>query len=915
MNSKVKGLIVEIGGDTSGLQKALSSVESKTKSLQTELRGINTLLKFDPKNSELLSQKQKVLSEAIKETKNQLSKLREAQDQYVRSGGDLNSDKYRSLQREIINTEQKLKNLKYEASNWSTISNKLDEISKKTKAWGDNLTKIGTTLTASITAPITALMTAGVKYNAQIEKYQTALTTLTGSSKEAAKIIDQIKKDAAKTPFDVKGLTQANQLLISTGLKGEDARKTILALGNAISATGGGNDELSRMAVNLQQIRNAGKATALDIRQFAYAGIDVYGLLADYLGVTKKEASEMTITFEDLNGALIAASEEGGKYFQAMEKQSETFNGKLSNLKDTFDSFTGKLAESLMPVLQDAMDGLNNLMTEFQKLAPEQQKTITNFALIAAAIGPVVIILGKLINAISTIAGAISKVTKFFGNIAAGASGASVALGFVNAGLTAIGLGFAEQISRENALKNGLAGVAAGFGKLAESVNVANSKLTDFDGIFSGENLELSNIAARMQEIQGKITEIYQLASDERRNLTQEEINTINEYFRQLDELSSRQLDIERAKADSLKTIYDAELNNFSGTNAEYEALGEEALSTMLDQTQREQDLIKKNTAEKIEIKNLEIQNMGELNAEQQAEYDKFIADTLAEQKRQIDESNKNLGNLYATYSKHYGDMNNSNNGFLEKVKEFNRNNEKDQKYHEEQIKKIKNDELWYVTDKLQAINNETFAANDTRKRAMTDLLKNMDANQQKELAHWIESLATVEMYGGKIDDEQKKIAKQFLEAYASLPPETKKVFNNTMEGALDGINQKAPSLFERAANIADSIISTFNRAFDIHSPSKVMRRMFENVMLGGIEGIEDEQKAMEKAVQDVANNVTDTFGSVKAFDMNYNLSGELSKAGGLGGNITLQFYPQEMTEAELDKAFNYVNRRFGVAY
>lgn len=203
----------------------------------------------------------------------------------------------------------------------------------------------------------------GVTYNAQIEQYQVALTTLTGSAEEANRIMQQIKEDAAKTPFDVAGLTQANQLLISAGVDADDAREDIIALGNAISATGGGNEELSRMAVNLQQIKNVGQASALDIRQFAYAGIDLYGLLADYMGITKEEASELEITYEDLTGALKYASKEGGKYFGAMENQSKTLNGQISTLKDNFMTFAGEAAQPLFNFLKDtAIPILNQLI-------------------------------------------------------------------------------------------------------------------------------------------------------------------------------------------------------------------------------------------------------------------------------------------------------------------------------------------------------------------------------------------------------------------------------------------------------------------------------------------------------------------------------------------------------------------------
>lgn len=105
---------------------------------------------------------------------------------------------------------------------------------------GQGFVTVGTRLTSTVTAGTVALATLGIKYNAQIQQYQTALTTLTGSAEEANRIIEQIRQDAARTPFDVAGLTQANQLLISTGLSAEESRETILALGDAVSATGRG---------------------------------------------------------------------------------------------------------------------------------------------------------------------------------------------------------------------------------------------------------------------------------------------------------------------------------------------------------------------------------------------------------------------------------------------------------------------------------------------------------------------------------------------------------------------------------------------------------------------------------------------------------------------------------------------------
>lgn len=237
---------------------------------------------------------------------------------------------------------------------------------------GSTMMNVVSTLTKALATSTTALVTFGVNYNAQMETYQAGLETLLGTSEQAVSTMNQIKEDARTTPFDVAGLTQANRLLISTGVSAEEARETILALGDAVSASGGGNDELQRMSVNLQQIKNAGKATALDIRQFAYAGINIYQLLADYTGKTTEEVKDMEITYETLTKALKKASKEGGKYYNAMNKQSKTLKGQISNLKDGFSMLAGSLSEpvfdyikdNILPGINDEIDNLNEMIGE-----------------------------------------------------------------------------------------------------------------------------------------------------------------------------------------------------------------------------------------------------------------------------------------------------------------------------------------------------------------------------------------------------------------------------------------------------------------------------------------------------------------------------------------------------------------------
>ena len=424
MAGNIKGIIVEIGGDTSGLQSALKKVNSATASLSKELKGINTMLKLDPKNTELLAQKQTVLRQKINETTKQLNLLKDAQKQYVESGGNLNSDKYRNLQREIIKTENELKNLKIESSNWTQASKSLSELSTKMTNFGDKVTDVGKKVSV-LSAAVGSLFVAGTKYNADMEKYTTAFKTFLGSAEEAESVIENIKKQSETSPFETADLIKSNQMLITTGENAEDAQKTISALADAIALTGGGNDELTRMASNLQQIKNAGKATSMDIRQFAYAGIDVYGVLSKYTGKTTDEIKKMDITYEDLSKALQASAQEGGKYFNGQAQMAETLSGQVGKLKKSFKDLTGELSQSLYPTIKQGTDRLQKLVDWFKGLDDKTKSTITKIGLFVTALGPVLIGIGKFITIGGKIFGTLSKLTGIIAKVTSSAGGLS----------------------------------------------------------------------------------------------------------------------------------------------------------------------------------------------------------------------------------------------------------------------------------------------------------------------------------------------------------------------------------------------------------------------------------------------------------------------------------------------------------
>jgi len=462
MAGSIKGIIVEIGGDTSGLQKALKSVNSATASLSKELRGINSLLKLDPHNTELLSQKQTVLKENIAQTTKKVEELKKAQQMFIEAGGDLNSAEYRNLQREIISTENRLKELNLEASKWAQMSHNLENLGSKMKSFGDTVTNVGKKVSV-LSAAVGSLFVAGTKYNADIERYTTAFKTFLGSAEDAEKAVDAIKKQGQTSPFDTKELIQANQMLITTGESADDARNTISALSDAIALTGGSNDTLGRMASNLQQIKNVGKASAMDIRQFGMAGIDIYGILADYTGKTTAEIKKMDITYEDLSAALQKSASIGGKYYGGQAEMANTLSGQVSKLKKTFQDLTGELSKSLFPTIKKITEKLQGVVDWFKGLNDNQKETITKIGLIITALGPALIILGKLISIGGTIMSVLSKISGLIAGLSSGAgalSGVLTALtgpiGIIIGVVAALAAGFTLLWNKSETFRNSM---------------------------------------------------------------------------------------------------------------------------------------------------------------------------------------------------------------------------------------------------------------------------------------------------------------------------------------------------------------------------------------------------------------------------------------------------------------------------
>ena len=241
----IKGITIEIGGDVTKLDKALTGVNKQSRNLQAELRDVNKLLKLDPKNTELLAQKQEILTEAIEATSEKLDVLKEAEAQVQKQfeRGEVSEEQYRALQREVIKCSAELDNLR-EASKQTdkamedlNKSSKLtgEELEKATEradAFKSNLADLGEKAKAAAVAAgagLAAAATYATKFETDCDKALNTLITQTGAANEEVAGLEETMMSVYKEGFgeDINDVAQAMATVKQqTGLANEELEST-----------------------------------------------------------------------------------------------------------------------------------------------------------------------------------------------------------------------------------------------------------------------------------------------------------------------------------------------------------------------------------------------------------------------------------------------------------------------------------------------------------------------------------------------------------------------------------------------------------------------------------------------------------------------------------------------------------------
>ena len=381
--NRIKGITIEIGGDTTSLERSLKSVDKSLRTTQSDLRDVNKLLKFDPQNAELLKQKQELLTKAVGETKDRLETLKEAQKQMDANGVDKNSDEYKGLQREIISTELRLKDLiKAQQSFGSVASQVLKETGKQVQEVGKKIKNVGDDITKKITTPIVAVGGASLAAFSEVDKGLDIVAKKTGATGEDLQKLNDQAIEIAKT--------------IPTSF--ETAGEAIGEVNTRFGLTGDELTDLSTKFIKFAEINDTNVTQSVDGVQKAMAA---YGLSAEdagaFLDTLTRVAQNTGVSVDKLESGIVSnatafqemglSADQAAVFMGQMEKSGANSETVMNGLRKALKTATadGKDMNTALKEMQDAikngtgsMDGLTAAFELFGKSGDQIYGAIQN---------------------------------------------------------------------------------------------------------------------------------------------------------------------------------------------------------------------------------------------------------------------------------------------------------------------------------------------------------------------------------------------------------------------------------------------------------------------------------------------------------------------------------------------------------
>ena len=452
------------------------------------------------------------------------------------------------------------------------------------------------------------------------------------------------------------------------------------------------------------------------------------------------------------------------------------------------------------------------------------------------------------------------------------------AVAVLTAGIVALCLTMDDGTSAEErlaestaALGESFAGVGEAAAEFYEGIQNAESHLSAFNDTLFASAEEQQELQTNMEEVQDGITSICKLATEERRDYTEAEIQQLDEYFQKLADLTQQQFDLEQQKAEAIKQQAQTIAETHQGSLEEYEAVSQEWINTSQEQYEVQKKLAEEQAINEIALLNQMYKDKATMSNEAYAEDYKKIIDN---RDRNIAAAQGEVGAVVSAFEEGYVERSQNLQDFLDKTREYQEQEQAEKDEHNEkmaqlsqELQDIENDETlsmqakaYKIYYKQREIDEETQRHKNKLADIQDEYNKEFDKDTQEELGSWLTMLAQTEQYGGKISKENKDMVDDIIDAMDGLPKEAKEAMNETMSGMFKGMEEKEPSLFNKAAGIANGIISRLKTTLEIKSPSRKTRKIFRQVMEGAEGGLQDETPNLLKQTDFIAQNVTQGF-------------------------------------------------------
>jgi len=336
------------------------------------------------------------------------------------------TDRFSATGRKIADSMNRIK------SNMESLQTAADKTSKKFKSMAGAM--------APVSVGVAGLAGASVMAAAKMETMQTAFTTMTGSAENAALLMQDLRRLAAKTPFELEGIGASTKQLLAFGVQQKDVVSVLTDLGDIAA---GANVPLQDMASIYGKMKAKGKAMTEELLQMSDRGIPIIDVLAKQMGVAKDRvfdlASESKISFKDVTKAMASMTGKGGIFFNQMEAQSQTLSGKWSTLTDAFTEAGAVLGDQIVKTtdLKNIMDKVTQSIGDITAAIsvwmmqnPQMAKLIIYAGLLVAALTPILLVFAGIAAAVGILAPLGAAIA---GISIAGLAGAAVFLGWVAA--------------------------------------------------------------------------------------------------------------------------------------------------------------------------------------------------------------------------------------------------------------------------------------------------------------------------------------------------------------------------------------------------------------------------------------------------------------------------------------------------